>query len=94
MSKKGTETTELIIEGANCPFCLNATLEALNAQPGVTEAYLSAINHCIHIEHEGSDSKPYVELVRASLHGITKYGNEVVMVQVDPELADLHCTHH
>lgn len=94
MNIEKTETTEIVIQGANCPFCLNDTLEKLRAQPGVVNAQISAIDHCIRVEHEGSDSRPYVDVARSTLHGIVKYGNELVMVEVDPEVARVHCTHH
>ena len=93
MSINKFETTEIIINGANCPFCLNDTLEKLRSQPGVVDARLSATDHCLRVEHEGSDSRPYVDVVRSTLHGIATYGNELVMVEVDPEVASLHCTH-
>lgn len=53
MSAQNTETTEMIIEGANCPFCLNDTLEKLRTQPGVVDAHLSATDHCVRVEYEG-----------------------------------------
>ena len=93
MSTEKTEITEIVVDGANCPFCLNDTLEKLRSHPGVVDARLSATDHCIRVEHEGSDSQPYVDVVRSTLHGIAKYGNELVMVEVDPEVASLHCTH-
>lgn len=94
MSAPTTETTEYIVKGANCSVCLNATLDALRAQPSVVDAHLSATDHCIRIEHDGSETDRYLEIVRTTLHGVVKYGNEIRMVEVDPELAELHCTHH
>lgn len=93
-STENTETTEIVINGANCAFCLNDTLEKLRAQPGVVDAQLSATDHCLRVEHEGSDLKPYLDVVRSTLHGVVKYGNELMMVEVDPEVARRHCTHH
>lgn len=93
MSAQDTETTEIIVQGANCTYCLNATLEKLREQPGVVEAHLSAADHCLRVEYKGTDPGPYVNVVRDTLHGVAKYGNELVMVEVDPQVAQLHCTH-
>lgn len=94
MNETNTETTEIVIQGANCSLCLNDTLNMLREQPGVVEVHLSATDHCLRIEHEVTATDNYVDLVRVTLHGVTKYGNEIVMVAVDPEVAELHCTHH
>lgn len=94
MSEPNTETIEMIIQGANCALCLNVTLDQLRAQPGVVGVHLSAANQCLRIEHEISVPGDYVDLVRVTLRGVTKYGNEIVMVEVDPEVAQLNCTHH
>lgn len=93
MAIEKTKTTEIIVKGANCSHCLNNTLEKLRAQPGIVDVQISAVDHCIRLEHNGSDVRPYLEVVRSELHGIVKYGNELRMVEVDPEVASLHCTH-
>lgn len=94
MTGSNTETTEMIIEGANCSVCLNKTLDELRLQPGVISAHLSATDRCLKVEHIDADTDHLVEVVRVTLHGITKYGNEIVMVEVDPAVAQIHCSHH
>lgn len=88
-----TETTEMRIEGANCSFCLNAALDTLRSQPDVVRADLSARDGCLVVEHKGGDSRRYVEIAAQALHGVSKFGNELQMVQVDPKVAEIHCPH-
>lgn len=86
--------TELRIDGANCPACLNTTLDALRAVPGVHDVTTSSAGGCLAVEHDDLDPAQLAELIRTTLHGVTMAGAEVVMVSVDPLVADLHCTHH
>jgi len=85
--------TELRIEGANCPTCLNATLDALRQLPGVDRVALSSASGCLAIDHAGVDQARLADVIRDRLHGVTTYGAELVMVSVDPLVADLHCSH-
>ncbi len=87
------ERTELRIDGANCSTCLNATLDALRAIPGVTRAASSATAGCLAIEHDGIDEGLLLDAVRANLHGVARASTEIVMVSVEPLVAALHCRH-
>ena len=87
-------TTEMVIDGANCPYCLNATLDVLRSETGVSNAQLSALNGCLVVEHENLDPHVLVEIVRSNLHGTAEWGNETVMIRIDPEVAEIHCSHH
>lgn len=86
--------TELRIDGANCSYCLNDTLAALRAAPGVRDVHTSAVSGCLGIEHDDLDPAGLVAIVREHLHGMTMSGAEIVMVSVDPLIADLGCCHH
>ena len=85
--------TELRIDGANCPTCLNATLDVLRDTPGVSGVTTSSTSGCLAIEHDGLDAPRLAEIVREHLHGVELAGAEIVMVSVDPLVADLHCHH-
>jgi hypothetical protein len=86
--------TELRIDGANCPVCLNATLEALRSTPGVRSAVTSSSAGCLAIDHDDLDESMLVGTIREHLHGVDMSAAEVVMVSVDPLVVDLHCQHH
>lgn len=86
-------TTEIRIEGANCPFCMNETLAAIRREPGVVDARSSMSTGCLVIDHEHLPVDHLIELVKAHLHGVAFSSNERVMVAVDPTVAELHCTH-
>jgi copper chaperone CopZ len=85
--------TELRIDGANCPLCLNATLDALRAIPGVRDIATSSVARCLAIEHDDVDPHSLFDTIREHLHGVAMSGAEIVMVSVDPLVGDLHCNH-
>lgn len=85
--------TELRIDGANCSYCLNDTIAALRAAPGVRKVDTSAVSGCLAIDHDGVAPATLVELVRQHLHGVALAGAEIVMVSVDPLVVDLGCCH-
>jgi len=86
-------TTEIRVVGANCPWCLNETLERLRDQPGVVDAHASMSDQCLRIEHDGLAVDELVMLVRRHLHGAELSSLEPVMVEVDAQEAALHCHH-
>lgn len=85
--------TEITIVGANCPQCLNETLDYLRAEPGVVEAQSTMSGQCLRIEHEQLPVHKLLELIRLHLHGVDFSAAEQVMVAIDPRVADLHCSH-
>jgi copper chaperone CopZ len=85
--------TELRIDGANCSVCLNTTIDALRAVPGVHAVTTSNVDGCLAIEHDDVDPSHLAQTIRANLHGVATYGAELEMVSVDPLVADLHCAH-
>lgn len=85
--------TELRIEGANCPTCLNDTLDVLRSTPGVRDVATSSTSGCLAIDHDDLDPTRLAETIRGHLHGVSIAGAEIVMVSVEPMVADLHCTH-
>lgn len=85
--------TEVVIQGANCPLCLNETLEALRAIPGVRSVDASSSRGCLVIVHDTTDEKALVAVMHTHLHGITKAGNEIVMTEVGPTVKLLGCCH-
>ena len=86
-------TTEIIVSGANCPWCLNETLDLLRREPGVQSADSSAAGQCMRIRHNGVAVDRLLAVIRGNLHANDTSSIEHVMVEIDPRLADLHCTH-
>ena len=89
-----TSTTEISVVGANCPWCFNDTLDVLRGEPGVVSVAGSITGQCVRIEHRGVAVDRLLALVRGHLHADDRSSTEHVMVAVDPQVADLHCTHH
>ena len=85
--------TELRIEGADCPMCFNRALDVLRATPGIGDVVASRVGGCVAIEHTGIDPAELVTILRTHLHGVEMAGGEIVMVSVDPLVANLHCDH-
>ncbi len=86
-------TTEIAVVGADCTWCFNETLDALRVAPGVIAAHGSIAAQCFRIEHGGIDDDELLSLVRAHLHAEDISSSEHVMVEVDPKVVELHCTH-
>jgi hypothetical protein len=88
-----TATTEISIAGANCPWCLNDTLDVLRREPGVVSVAASIAGQCLRVEHHDVAIDRLLAVVRGSLHADETSSTEHVMVALDPHIADLHCTH-
>lgn len=86
-------TTEIDVTGANCPFCFNETMDRLRVEPGVVAVHGSTAEQCFRIDHDGVELDRLVSLVRQHLHGDDVSSDEHVMVEVDPRVAEQHCTH-
>jgi copper chaperone CopZ len=89
-----TAVTEIAIDGANCPWCFNETIDELRAQPGVRSVTASISAQCLRVEHAGSDPAHLIETVRQHLRADAMFGAEHEMVNVEPRVADLRCTRH
>ena len=85
--------TELRIEGADCPFCINSTVDALGSLDGVRQVSVSSVAGCLAIDHDDLDVAALIGVVRDRLHGVAMAGAEIVMVSVEPLVVDLHCAH-
>ena len=85
--------TELRIEGADCPLCLNRALDVLRATPGVRDVVASSVDGCVAIEHDDVDLAKLVDILGTHLHGVEMAGAEIVMVSVEPLIASLQCGH-
>lgn len=84
--------TEMSIEGANCPWCFNETIDCLRAEPGVEAVAGSLTDQCLLIDHDDIDVDSLLSLVAAHLHAEEVWATEHVMVQVKPHPTDLCCT--
>lgn len=85
--------TELIIEGANCPQCLNETLDRLRGLPGVRSAEASSVHGCLVVDHADLDVEDLVEAMQHHLHGVSRAGTEIVMTEIGPRVRSLGCAH-
>lgn len=87
------DTTEMNIEGANCSFCLNETLDVLRSQEGVESASVSAVDGCLVVESHDVDQRVLVDIAAANLHGIATWGDEAEMIGIKPTIVQTHCPH-
>lgn len=85
--------TELRVDGANCPLCLNDLIDRLRSVDGVNSVTSSISAGCIAIDHDSLAPADLVELIGMSLHGIALASNEIVMSTVSPVVSVLHCSH-
>ncbi|MEQ1703465.1 MAG: hypothetical protein ABMA25_25440 [Ilumatobacteraceae bacterium] len=85
--------TELRVDGANCPLCLNDLIDRLRSVDGVNSVATSISEGCIAIDHESLAPAHLVDLIGTSLHGIALASNEIVMSTVSPVVSVLHCPH-
>lgn len=85
--------TNLRIDGANCPLCLNELIDRLRSVDGVKSVNSSISEGCIAIDHDGLGQADLIELIGTSLHGIALAANEIVMSTVHPVVSVLHCGH-
>lgn len=93
MSPDERVVTQVVLGGANCPWCLNETLERLRHEPGVCSVEASAAGQCVRIEHAGLSDERLLDVIRGHLRGSVTWSTEQVMVEVEPRVASLHCTH-
>lgn len=49
---------------------------------------------CLRIEHDDLAADHLIDLVRRHLHAADVSSSEPVMVEIDPHVAALHCSHH
>ena len=85
--------TELRVDGANCPLCLNDLIDRLRSVDGVNSVTSSISEGCIAIDHDSPAAADLVELIGTSLHGIALASNEIVMSTVSPVVSVLSCSH-
>jgi hypothetical protein len=90
---ESTTTLEISIAGANCPWCLNETLDALRAHDGVVSVATSITSQCLRVEHDGVDDAFLLAIVRRHLHADGTSSAEHVMTAVDAVVADIGCRH-
>jgi glucose-6-phosphate dehydrogenase assembly protein OpcA len=89
-----TTTTEIEIPGANCPWCVNETLDALRRRPGVVAVGTSMSGQCLRVEHRGVDTDQLLDTVREHLHTEAMASAEHVMAAVDAHVAVHVCQRH
>jgi hypothetical protein len=89
-----TETvTEITVTGANCPWCLNETLDLLRREPGVVAVDANIGGQCLRVRHHDVAVDRLLAVIRDHLHADDMSSAEHVMAGIDPQVADLHCTH-
>lgn len=85
--------TEVSIDGANCPQCLNETLEQLRMIPGVGSVEASSVHGCLVVDHNDLDVDGLVAAMHQHLHGVGRSGTEIVMTEIGPKVRVLGCRH-
>jgi len=85
--------TNLRVDGANCPFCLNDVIDHLRRIDGITSVDSSISEGCIAIEHDNLDVAELIDTIGRSLRGVTMAANEIVMSSIDPLVSVLRCSH-
>jgi copper chaperone CopZ len=88
----GTVVTEIGVEGADCAWCMNETLDQLRSVDGVTEVHAS-VHGCISVAHVDADVADLLAVVRSSLHGTALSSNEMEMAAIEPVVRELRCPH-
>ena len=76
--------TNLRVDGANWPLCLNELIDRLRSADGIHSVNSSISEGCIAIDHDGPGTAELVELIGTSLHGIGLASNEIVMSTINP----------
>ena len=85
--------TSVRIDGANCPTCFNETLDALDHLAGVRRVHGSFAGPCIEIDHDIS-LETIDSTIRAHLHGVEMFANEIRMMPLEPTPLATTCAHH
>lgn len=85
--------TEFTMKGADCPSCLNETLDHLRGLHGVRSAEASSSAGCLVVQHDGVSLEELIDQMRDHLHGTSFASNEIVMTGLVPEITVLHCSH-
>ena len=93
-SSPPTTTTEIDIGGANCPWCLNETVDVLRARPGVVGVDASITGQCVRVEHRGVDIDQLLDTIRTHLHADAVASAEHVMAPVEPHVREHVCQRH
>jgi hypothetical protein len=86
-------TTEITIVGANCTWCLNDTLDRLRREPGVVDVDANIAGQCLRVRHHAVAVDRLLTVIRGHLRADGTSSTEHVMVEIDPAVAELHCTH-
>lgn len=86
-------TTEITVAGANCPWCFNETLDLLRREPGVVGVDANIGGQCLRVRHGGVTVDRLLAVIRDHLHADDTSSAEHVMVEIDPVVADCHCSH-
>jgi hypothetical protein len=85
--------TEITVAGANCAWCLNETLDLLRSEPGVVSIDSNIAGQCLRVRHHDIAVERLLAIIRGHLHADDTSSGEHVMVEIDPQVAELHCTH-
>jgi hypothetical protein len=85
--------TELRMDGAICPICLNNAMDALLDLNGVHTVQASISAGCLSIDHDFASPDVLVDVVRSTVYAVTMSANEIVMSPIEPVVTTLCCDH-
>ena len=86
-------SVEVRISGANCPGCLNETLQAIRSEPGIDGTAVSYSDGCLAIRHRGVPLDRILAIIANHLRAVETSSWETVMVGVQAEVTTLGCRH-
>ena len=80
--------TIINLGNSNCPWCLNAMVEHLRANPLVGDVHVNATAGCLEVDHNLGDSAAVIAVIAQDLHGSVQASNgEVVLVELPAHAA-------
>ncbi len=84
----------LSIDGANCPVCLNETIDSLRGLEGVRTVHASLAGPCIEIIHDEIASEAIAATIRDRLRRVELFSNEIGMAPVETAPLATPCQRH
>lgn len=86
--------TMILVQNANCSYCMNAVKDDLLARPQVREVQMNATAGCLVVDHDHDDPAALIALLHQSLHGWQVASNgEIIEVTTDSVISD-QCAWH
>jgi hypothetical protein len=89
----GDSTRSLLTIDLNCPWCLNATIDALEADPNVTAVKAHSADGCLEVTHTGSVDR-VLRTISSIGHTIEVASNGEAVMAPATALVETRCARH